>query len=66
MLIGLDLGWAKPRMGHRRRHPEVLHLRIGKHLVDAEDRPAGDAGLVQLRHPPGHGMLAGLFGDGRV
>ncbi len=53
-------------MRHRRRHAEVLHLRVGEHLVDAVDRAAGDAGALEQLHPVRGRLRAGDLGDGGV
>jgi hypothetical protein len=39
------------RVGERRSHLQVLHLRISKHLIDGVDRSARNAGALQLLHP---------------
>src|SRR5262249_1019473 len=39
-------------------HAQVLHLWVGEDLVDAVDRPAGNAGRVLARHP----LPAGAIG----
>src|SRR5262245_22071577 len=36
---------------HRPCDPEVLHLRLGKGLIDAVDRPAWNASFIQRRDP---------------
>src|SRR5579875_495213 len=48
-----DADRAELRVVDRPRHCEMLHLRIGKDLVDRIDRPARHADLVQQRDPVG-------------
>ena len=43
------LQFAEMRRGHLRRHAEMPHLRIGEHLVDGIDRPAGQP--ASLKRP---------------
>src|SRR6202046_2629135 len=38
-------------LGHALRDAEMLHLRVGEHLVDRVDRATGHAGLVYAFDP---------------
>src|ERR1700734_837532 len=40
-------------LGHALRDAEMLHLRVGEHLVDRVDRATGHAGLVHALDPFG-------------
>ena len=44
-------------MGHRHRHAQMLHLRIGENLIHGVNRAARHAGLVQPFHPFGGGLF---------
>src|SRR5688572_1193038 len=46
-----------------RRHPEMLDLRIGKHLIDVVDGAAGHTGLLEQFHPMSCGPGASDLAD---
>ena len=48
---------------HRLCHLQVLHLRIGKRLVNLINRPAGYASVIEQFDPLGAGFLSGHWHD---
>src|SRR4029450_13905783 len=52
---------AECRGMHRLRHLQVLHLGIGKRLVDLVNGPAGDPSVIEQLDPLGAGFLSGYW-----
>src|SRR4029450_9654582 len=54
---------AEPCGMHRLRHLQVLHLGIGKRLVDLVNGAAGYSSVIEQFDPLGAGFLSGYWHD---
>src|SRR5215472_15129330 len=63
---GYHFGIADHRRVHFGGHAEMLHLRIGEHLVDRVDRPARYAGALQQFDPVVRRLVPRHVADCRV